>query len=58
MKSYDMILSRVNSLLRFYSKDFVKGYIYGLLDWRVINTDTHKRLDDVINTNENIRIVS
>ena len=53
-----MILSRVNSLLRFYSKDYVKGYIYGLLDWRVINTDTHKRLDDVINTNENIRIVS
>lgn len=52
-----MILSRVNHLLNFYSKDYVKGYIYGLLDWRVINSDTHEKLDDVINANENIRIV-
>ena len=48
MKDYITILSRVKHSLKFYSKDYVRGYIYGLFDWRVIDEDTHGKLDDYI----------
>ena len=52
MKDYITILSRVKHSLKFYSKDYVRGYIYGLFDWRVINEDTHRKLDDYISRYE------
>ena len=48
MKDYNTILSRVRHLLKYYTKDYVKGYIYALLDWRVINLETSDRLEDFI----------
>ena len=48
MKDYNTILSRVQHLLKYYSKDYVKGYIYALLDWRVISLETSGRLEDFI----------
>jgi len=52
VKNYNTILSRIRTLLKNYSIDYVKGYIYGLLDWRVINVDTHVKLDEFINKYE------
>ena len=52
MKDYNTILSRVQHLLKYYSKDYVEGYIYALLDWRVINTKTFERLEDFIKKEE------
>lgn len=52
MKDYNTILSRVQHLLKYYSKDYVKGYIYALLDWRVINLETFVRLEDFIKKEE------
>ncbi len=50
MKDYNTILSRVKHSLKFYSKDYVKGYIYSLFDWRVIDIRTYERLKDFIDT--------
>lgn len=41
-------ISRVQHLLKCYSVDYVKGYIYALLDWRVISSETFERLKDFI----------
>jgi len=48
MKDYNTILSRVRHLLKYYTKDYVKGYIYALLDWRLISLETSGRLEDFI----------
>lgn len=48
MKDYNTILSRVEHSLKFYSKDYVKGYIYGLLDWYVITIETYERLRNLV----------
>lgn len=52
MKDYNTILSRVKHLLKHYTEDYVKGYIYALLDWRVINLETFGRLEDFIKKEE------
>lgn len=48
MKDYNTILSRVEHLLKHYTEDYVKGYIYALLDWRVISSETFEKLRDFI----------
>ena len=48
MKDYNTILSSVKHSYKFYSIDYVKGYIYALFDWRVITLETYKRLKDFI----------
>ena len=48
MKDYNTILSTVNRSLKHHSKDYTMGYIYALLDWRVISLETSGRLEDFI----------
>ncbi|MBA7599706.1 hypothetical protein ES703_06743 [subsurface metagenome] len=52
MKDYNTILSRVQHLLKCYSPDYVKGYIYALVDWWVVSTKTFERLEDFIKKEE------
>lgn len=52
MKDYDTILRRVQHLLKCYSLDYVKGYIYALVDWWVVSTKTFERLEDFIKKEE------
>lgn len=52
MKDYNMIISRVRSFLKYYSVDYIRGYIYALLDWRVISQETFGELEDFIKKEE------
>ena len=44
MKDYQIVLFSVKSKIKYHSKDYAMGYIYALLDWRVISQDTYERL--------------
>lgn len=48
MKDFITIISRVKHLLTCYSKDYVMGYIYGILDWRVIGEVVYEQLVNFI----------
>lgn len=52
MKDYNTILSPVKRSLKHHSKDYTMGYIYALLDWRVIDLNTFGRLEDFIKKEE------
>lgn len=45
MKDYKIILSTVERSLKYHSIDYMMGYIYSLLDWRVINLETYNKLE-------------
>lgn len=48
MKDYQTVLSSVKSKIKYHSKDYAMGYIYALLDWRVINQGTYERLEVLV----------
>ena len=48
MKDYQIVLSSVKSKIKYHPKDFAMGYIYALLDWRVINQETYERLEILV----------
>jgi len=52
MKDYNIIITSVKNSLKFHSEDYVMGYIYALLDWRVISSETFERLKDFIKKKE------
>ena len=55
MKDYNIILSSVERSLKHHSKDYMMGYIYALLDWRVISLETSGRLEDSIKKGDLMR---
>lgn len=57
MKDYNIIISSVEQSLRLDSKDYTMGYIYALLDWRIINLETYEKLKDFIKKDSTIKII-
>ena len=44
MEDYDKVLSSVKLKIKYHDKQYAKGYIYALLDWRIVNQETYDRL--------------
>jgi hypothetical protein len=53
MKGYNIIISNVKRLLGYHPKYYAMGYIYALLDWRMINQETYEKLKIFIEKGKN-----
>ena len=58
MKDYNTVVAAVKRALRFNSKKYTNGYVYALLDWRVISQPTYERLKDLIEKDTTIKIAN
>lgn len=45
MKSYNIVIGSVKSKLKYNSEEHTMGYIWALLDWRIINQKTFDELE-------------
>ena len=44
MKDYSIVVSSVKNKIKYHNKQYAEGYIYALLDWRIVNQETYDKL--------------